>query len=682
MRSEHDEIKRWFTLPVKTESNIDFYSAASYTRSTLGSTDIANNIADALCQPLDFPHLLRQIYDDGARIFIELGPGGTCTRWISETLKQEEHGAIAFNTRGVDDHTSVIRTLAKLVSHRVELDLSPLYRQAETSVAKPKELINTISLGGKPIYPEILSAENKAKFSPKIIPPFTTGQARTKVQNRELVTTASSRPQSTTSYSFIPEPMDTPKALSTEIPNRVNHQTPTPNLDIGNSRAPFKIKPHSAFLQMRQDSLQHIGQLIELQIVLAQQMSTTDLPQSRATISPPTPLLDEKALLQFATDTIAPVFGQNYAIIDTYPNRIRLPMPPYLFVSRVTQLEAEKGVFKPCFIETEYDIPTDAWYTIEDQVPAAIFVEASQGNIVLISYLGIDFEIKGARSFRALDGTLQFLRPTPRAGETFRCEVHIHSFTRGGGTLLYFYTCDYFVGDRKFLELKAGAGFFTEKELQKAPGVTLTKQELANRSKIQKQEFTPLLSCPKVTFNEQDLLHLSNGNLTDCFGSDYGSSQNQNPSLRLPLSDFRMMDRVLAVNPKGGDWGLGILVAEKDLHPEQWYFNCHFKDDYCMPGTVVGEGAAQLLQFYLLYLGLHTSTTKAQFHPIPNLIQSSRSRGQVTPGNGKLIYQLEVFEVGLNPTPFLKAEATVKFKGKTISMIKNLGIQLLEPENL
>ncbi|NJM77739.1 MAG: 3-hydroxyacyl-[acyl-carrier-protein] dehydratase FabA, partial [Acaryochloridaceae cyanobacterium RU_4_10] len=388
--------------------------------------------------------------------------------------------------------------------------------------------------------------------------------------------------------------------------------------------------------------------------------------------------LNESALLEFATGKIAPVFGPDYAEIDTYPNRIRLPMPPYLFVSRVTRLEAERGAFKPCFIETEYDIPADAWYAVDGQVPAAIFVEASQGNIVLISYLGIDFEIKGHRSFRALDGTIKFVGETPKAGETFRCEVRINSFTRGSGTVLYFYNCDYFVGDRKFLELKAGAGFFTEKELRKAPGVTLTKQELAARGKIQKQQFTPLLSCPKVAFSEQDLIHLSAGNLAACFGPDYGPQQAQNPSLRFPSSAFRTTDRVLAVNPSGGDWGLGVLVAEKDLHPEQWYFNCHFKDDYCMPGTVVGEGAAQLLQFYLLYLGLQTRTTQGRFHPIPNLTQSSRSRGQVTPTVGTLVYQLEVFEIGLEPTPFIKAEATVKFKGKTISMIKNLGIQLLE----
>lgn len=697
MRSELNELTDWFTLPVQPESSINFYSAASYSQTSLSTPKIADNIANALCQPLDFPHLVNQVYADGVRIFIELGPAGTCTRWIGETLKQKEHVAIAFNTRGVDDHTSVLRALAKLISHRVELDLSPLYEQPVATSAPQKALAKTISLGGNPIHRKILTSANRDQFAFK---PISSQAAKTSPQavpmnTPELVTTASvnSRPSGTIERS-------------------------NPPLDLEHVRAPFKVQPHSSFLQMRQDSLRQMGQLIEMQMSIAQQMmnpapvqnsshsnghrklQTLERPPTQngsksnrlEKLSPPptspTPsfppvqdppvIFNESSLLEFAIGKIAPVFGPDYAAIDTYPNRIRLPMPPYLFVSRVTRLEAERGVFKPCFIETEYDIPTDAWYSVDGQIPAAIFVEASQGNIVLISYLGIDFEIKGQRSFRALDGTIKFVGETPKAGETFRCEVRINSFTRGSGTVLYFYNCDYFVGDRKFLELKAGAGFFTEKELKKAPGVTLTKQELAARSKIQKQLFAPLLSCPKVAFSEQDLIHLSTGNLAACFGLDYAPQQAQNPSLRIPSSAFLMIDRVLAVNPSGGDWGLGVLVAEKDLHPEQWYFNCHFKDDYCMPGTVIGEGAAQLLQFYLLYLGLQTLTTQGRFHPIPNLTQSSRSRGQVVPTVGTLVYQLEVFEVGLKPTPFLKAEATVKFKGKTISMIKNLGIQLLE----
>lgn len=250
--------------------------------------------------------------------------------------------------------------------------------------------------------------------------------------------------------------------------------------------------------------------------------------------------------------------------------------------------------------------------------------------------------------------------------------------------LLCFYNCDYFVGDscaprvRQFLRIQASGGMFPDQTLKTSAGITLTQRELAARRNPHKQSFIPLLPCTKVSFHEKDLFRLGVGDLAACFGEPYAASQQENPSLQPPPSAFRMIDRILAVSPKGGAWGLGMLVAEKDLHPEHWYFNCHFKDDYCMPGTVIGEGATQLLQFYLLYLGLQTLTRQASFGPMPHLVQTSRSRGQVVPMHGKLIYQLEVCEIGLKPTPFVKAEAFVKLRDKTIASIKNLGIQLWE----
>lgn len=651
MRSELDELTDWFTLPVQAVPKVNFYTAATYDQTSLSSTDVAQSIAKALCQPVDFPHLIHKVYEDGARVFIELGPGGTCSRWIRETLKEQDHAVITFNSRGVDDHTSTIRALAKLTSHRVSLDLSCLYEPLSESSVPSSTPVPAFAFSGR-------VQEKKSEIAAATNPPLKTQSTRPSTLPRTLF----AQPQATS--------------------------------------VKTRTFASAAFLEMRQDSLRHMGQLIELQMLTAQRMMG-DSNSSIFTITrgdfeskgvetrrspstaPPLPsiaptILDEAAVLAFAEGSIASAFGATYAEIDTYPRRSRLPMPPYLFVSRVTRLDAEQGRFQPCSIETEYDIPADAWYAVNDQVPAAIFVEAYQSIILLLSYLGIDFEMKGQRVFRALDNEITFLSELPQTGETFRCAVNIHSFTRSGETLLCFFDCEYFVGDRKFLQIKAGAGFFTEKELKASSGITLTKLELAARSPHQKQHFTPLLPCSKVAFHEQDLLHLSTGNLSACFGVPYAARQKQNPALRLPLSAFRMLDRVLAVNPQGGAWGLGMLVAEKDLHPEQWYFNCHFKDDYCMPGTVVADGAIQLLQFYLLYLGLHIRTHKAKFHPIPGLAQTSRSRGQVTPTHGKLIYQLDIFEVGLEPTPFLKAEALIKFQGKTISSIKNLGVQLWE----
>jgi PfaB family protein len=714
MRSEFSELKDWFTLPVQPAPQISFYTAATYGQTRLDSPVIAQSIAQALCQPVDFPRLLHQVYDDGARVFIELGPGGTCSRWIRETLKQEDHATITFNTRGVDDHTATLRAIAKLVSHRVPLDLACLYEPlAPLSLVPEKILVEAVSSGQNPA--QELSWDRKRGSSPQSP---SLGDFNFNIPVRSTVNTQVLESVKGP-YTGPPNPSSLggndqnlwicpPKfgGLGGRMQGMQQPQTSTPKLatvrasstsstatltppsgpaaSLNKKDASTRLHPHAAFLALRQESLRQMGQLLDHQMATATTLlrEAAPVPQAPPTVTPTTSpdqsptVLDEAAILEFATGKVASVLGPSYGEVDTYPKRLRLPMSPYLFVSRVTRLDAERGRFEPCSIETEYDIPADAWYAVDGQVPTAIFVESYQSIILLLSYLGVDFEVQGTQVFRALDSTLEFVSEPPQAGETFRCQVRIRSFSRSGGMLLCFYDCEYFVGNRPFLTIQASGGMFSEQTLhKKSAGIKLTKPELAARRTAQKQHFTPLLSCSKVSFHEQDLLRLGAGDLVACFGESYGASQQQNPSLRSPASAFRMLDRILAVNPRGGAWGLGMLVAEKDLHPEHWYFNCHFKDDYCMPGTVIGAGATQLLQFYGLFLGLQTRTQQAHFQPIPHLVQTSRSRGQVVPMHGKLIYQLEVCEIGLEPTPFLKAEAFVKLRDKTITSIQNLGVQ-------
>jgi PfaB family protein len=694
MRSEFSELSDWFTLPVQPVPPVSFYTAATYGQTCLDSSVIAQSIAQSLCKPLDFPRLIRQVYDDGARVFIELGPGGTCSRWIRETLKQQDHATITFNTRGVDDHTSTLRALAKLVSHRVPLDLACLYEPfAPISLIPEKILVEAVSSGRHPLQKGLEKSHSSLKILPKI--PSNASTSNSKAPLKKGGRGDRTQGEGTTAQAISPQRAGnqvSARTIATKFPQPefatvgascATLSKPSASLQTNSSR-----HPQASFLGLRQESLRQMGLLIERQMATAKTLLLEAAPALNSllafTSQPAAPLLkqsptvlNEAAVLEFATGTLASVLGPTYSEADTYPKRLRLPMPPYLFVSRVTRLDAERGRFEPCSIETEYDIPADAWYSIDGQVPAAIFVEAYQSIILLLSYLGVDFESQGAQAFRALDTTLEFLSDPPKIGEIFRCHVRVNSFTRSSGMLLCFYTCEYFVGNRPFLTIQASGGMFSEQTLhKKSAGISLTKPEVATRRSLQKQHFTPLLHCSKVSFHEQDLLRLGAGDLAACFGESYGESQRHNPSLRSPSSAFRMLDRILAVNPNGGAWGLGMLVAEKDLHPEHWYFNCHFKDDYCMPGTVIAEGANQLLQFYGLFLGLQVRTHQAHFRPMPHLVQTSRSRGQVVPMHGKLIYQLEVVEIGLKPTPFLKAEAFVKLRDRTIASIKNLGVQL------
>ena len=64
-----------------------------------------------------------------------------------------------------------------------------------------------------------------------------------------------------------------------------------------------------------------------------------------------------------------------------------------------------------------------------------------------------------------------------------------------------------------------------------------------------------------------------------------------------------MFDRVTKINETGGLFEKGEIVAELDIKPELWFFNCHFKGDPVMPGCLGLDAMWQLVGFYLGWLG-------------------------------------------------------------------------------
>ncbi|MBW4696449.1 MAG: PfaB family protein [Aphanocapsa lilacina HA4352-LM1] len=128
MESAYAQLLRLSDQPVRPVPGVAFYcSASGCAPVALTPEAVAPAVAGGICRPVDFRRLIEQTYADGARIFVELGPASTCSRWITETLGERAHLAVSINKRGTDDHTGLIQLLARLVSHRVALDLAPLF---------------------------------------------------------------------------------------------------------------------------------------------------------------------------------------------------------------------------------------------------------------------------------------------------------------------------------------------------------------------------------------------------------------------------------------------------------------------------------------------------------------------------------------------------------------------------
>ncbi|MGB1251559.1 MAG: PfaB family protein [Candidatus Promineifilaceae bacterium] len=713
MRSERQAFVEMNRLPISADDSIDFMFAAQPQTQPLTSASIAENIATSTTQRVDFPALIQRAYDKGARIFIELGPRSACKWWVDAILTDQAHLAVAIDRRSKDDHTMLITMLAQLVSHQVDLDLATLYAPLPVAKNKPK-LVRTVSLTSKHIWNEVVSAENRALFKdikrkkpapvaaivggPPPLPPM---PKPTPIKHPLPAPTAGTNGTNNHPIEQSIPPSTPPIAAEPVVVEQtVNSSFLIEQLRLLQENQTAASRVHEAFLRGRRQALLNTAELLRgreqliindeqlvvdevvapdpVEIDYSRELLPQDLDRPNNYTIPDEIIWDRDALIEYAGGSIVPMFGEEFAIIDSYSRRVRLPMLPYLLVDRITKLKGKTHVYEPSTMTTEYDIPFDAWYSTDGQIPWAVSVESGQCDLLLISYLGIDFQNKGDRVYRLLDCTLTFLEDMPLEGHTLRYDISINSFAQSGGRLLFFFSYNCYVGDTMVLKMRNGcAGFFTDEELAGGKGIIHTQRELAAKEALPKQYFAPPLACERMVFDKDDLLTLSQGDIATVFGSDYAPN-GLNPSLRMPPPAMLMVDRISKIDIHGGSWGLGIIESQIDLEPDSWFFPCHFLGDEVMAGSLVAEGCCQLLQFYLLYLGMQTKTTDARFQPIKNLGQVVRTRKQIMAASATLTYRMEITEVGLDPMPYAKANVDIIYNGIVVVDFKNLGLQLVE----
>ena len=72
---------------------------------------------------------------------------------------------------------------------------------------------------------------------------------------------------------------------------------------------------------------------------------------------------------------------------------------------------------------------------------------------------------------------------------------------------------------------------------------------------------------------------------------------------QLPLPPMLMCDRITHIDDTGGAFGKGLIEAELDIHPDLWFFPCHFEGDPVMPGCLGMDALWQLVGFFLGWSG-------------------------------------------------------------------------------
>ena len=144
---------------------------------------------------------------------------------------------------------------------------------------------------------------------------------------------------------------------------------------------------------------------------------------------------------------------------------------------------------------------------------------------------------------------------------------------------------------------------------------------------------------------------------------------------QLPLPPMLMFDRITEIREDGGAYGKGVLVAELDVRPDLWFFDCHFQGDPVMPGCLGLDAMWQLVGFFLGWSG---SPGKGRALGVGEV----KFTGQVPPTVSHVRYVIDIKRVIRRKLVLGIADGHVAADGTLIYTAKDMRVGLFQPEEL
>jgi 3-hydroxyacyl-[acyl-carrier protein] dehydratase/trans-2-decenoyl-[acyl-carrier protein] isomerase len=160
-----------------------------------------------------------------------------------------------------------------------------------------------------------------------------------------------------------------------------------------------------------------------------------------------------------------------------------------------------------------------------------------------------------------------------------------------------------------------------------------------------------------TSFDKEDLLKCARGEL---FGP--GNAQ-------LPMPPMLMMDRITDISADGGEFGKGHVVAEFDITPDLWFFDCHFPGNPIMPGCLGLDGLWQLTGFNLGWRGMPGKGMAMGVGEV-------KLKGMVKPDRTLLTYNVDFTRIIDRKLKLGVANGTVFADGEVIYEVKDMRVGL------
>jgi PfaB family protein len=713
----------------QTNPELTFYSGATGTAYQVNRRSAADSILAQAIEGIDYPKVIEAAYAEGVRYFLEMGPGGSCSRMIGRILSGRPHVARSACLPGIEPGSAILRLLAQLLAERVPVNLEPLFAAAPAQLAVQGVVgaggsirFNTGGAAFEPALPrgplavvgEVGAKDFKDTKDTKDTKDIKDFKDTKDFEELDVVREVAPRtPETYTQVSIVTDSPVKPAAYQgrqvAELPvtelAAVQPQAQQQVAAVAPLLAEFaaaheaRLKAHEAYLRVAQNISRSMADALALQISLQEQLmaaggaefplpsppppgeGTFDVTNSArptaalaAVVVPPA--FDRDMCLEFARGSVGRMLGAAFAEADSFPTRVRLPDEPLMLVDRIVTLEGEAKSMTSGRVVTEHDVHAGAWYLDGGRIPTCIAVEAGQADLFLSGYLGIDFITRGMAVYRLLDAVVTFHRELPGPGETISYDIRIERFFRQGETYLFRFHFEATVNGEPLLSMRNGcAGFFSAEELNAGKGIVRGALDLRTRTGSLPADWVELVPVDKASYSSAQLDLLRQGDLAGCFGLAFDGLNLQRP-LTIPGGAMQLVHRVMDLEPKGGRYQLGFIRAEADIHPDDWFITCHFVDDRVMPGTLMYECCMHTLRILLLRMGWVAEATDAAWQPVPGVASQLCCRGQVLESTRIVRYEVTVRELGYRPEPYAIVDALMYADGKPIVEITNMSVRL------
>ena len=124
VRDAYRDLHRLPTTPVP---GIQYFSAASGKVYQPTPDAAADAITAQALYGFDFSALIRNAWEEGMRLFVEVGPHASCSRMIDAILKDREHWCGFANWKGEDELLGVLKLCGNLAACGIGIDPAALY---------------------------------------------------------------------------------------------------------------------------------------------------------------------------------------------------------------------------------------------------------------------------------------------------------------------------------------------------------------------------------------------------------------------------------------------------------------------------------------------------------------------------------------------------------------------------